>query len=103
MGVGSVAGGGRYDNLVGMFDPKGRKVKEMSIICYLPRFNGPLFNEVLGIKNNTLQPRQSYSKMYGTEPRYNEILVITNTIEKLKRKIYSDMTNEKSLTLATRE
>ncbi len=25
-GVGSVAGGGRYDNLVGMFDQKGRKV-----------------------------------------------------------------------------
>ena len=24
--VGSVAGGGRYDNLVGMFDPKGKKV-----------------------------------------------------------------------------
>jgi histidyl-tRNA synthetase len=24
--VGSVAGGGRYDELVGMFDPKGRKV-----------------------------------------------------------------------------
>nr|XP_020655025.1 histidine--tRNA ligase, cytoplasmic [Pogona vitticeps] len=26
VGVGSVAGGGRYDGLVGMFDPKGRKV-----------------------------------------------------------------------------
>ena len=26
VGVGSVAGGGRYDNLVGMFDSKGRKV-----------------------------------------------------------------------------
>lgn len=24
--VGSVSGGGRYDDLVGMFDPKGRKV-----------------------------------------------------------------------------
>lgn len=24
--MGSVAGGGRYDELVGMFDPKGRKV-----------------------------------------------------------------------------
>lgn len=24
--VGSVSGGGRYDGLVGMFDPKGRKV-----------------------------------------------------------------------------
>ena len=26
VGVGSVAGGGRYDNLVGMFDPSGRQV-----------------------------------------------------------------------------
>ena len=26
VGVGSVAGGGRYDDLVGMFDAKGRKV-----------------------------------------------------------------------------
>lgn len=24
VGVGSVAGGGRYDDLVGMFDPKGK-------------------------------------------------------------------------------
>ena len=28
-GVGSVAGGGRYDDLVGMFDAKGRKVVYM--------------------------------------------------------------------------
>ena len=26
VGVGSVAGGGRYDGLVGMFDPDGKKV-----------------------------------------------------------------------------
>ena len=26
LAVGSIAGGGRYDNLVGMFDAKGRKV-----------------------------------------------------------------------------
>ena len=26
VGVGSVAGGGRYDGLVGMFDPKGKIV-----------------------------------------------------------------------------
>ena len=28
-----MAGGGRYDNLVGMFDPRGRKARETSIIC----------------------------------------------------------------------
>lgn len=32
VGVGSVAGGGRYDNLVGMFDPRKRKVRRMSVI-----------------------------------------------------------------------
>ena len=63
-----------------------------------PRFNEPLYNEVLGITNDILQPRQSYSKMYGTEPRYNEpryneILVITSTIQKPKRKMYPDITN----------
>ena len=58
-----------------------------------PPFNETLYNEVLGITNDILQPGQSYSKMYGKEPRYNEILVITNTIEKPKRKIYPDITN----------
>ena len=37
-----------------------------------PRFNEPLFNEVLDITNDILRPGQSYSKMYGIEPRYNE-------------------------------
>ena len=32
--------------------------------------------------NDFLQPGQRYNKMYGTEPRFNEILVITNTIKK---------------------
>ena len=35
-------------------------------------FNEPLFNEVLDITNDILCPGQSYSKMYGIEPRYNE-------------------------------
>lgn len=30
VGVGSVAGGGRYDNLVGMFHPKGKQVMMLS-------------------------------------------------------------------------
>ena len=54
---------------------------------------------VLGITNDFLQPGQNYSKMYGTEPRFNkplcnEILVLTNTIHKSKRKIYLDITDE---------
>ena len=37
-----------------------------------PRFNEPLFNEVLDITNDILCSGKSYSKMYGIEPRYNE-------------------------------
>ena len=63
-----------------------------------PRFNEPLFNEVLDIMNDTLRPGQNYSKMYGIEPRYNEprcneFLDITNIIRKPKRKTYLDITN----------
>ena len=51
------------------------------------------------LTNDILQPGQSYSKMYGTEPRYNEpryneILVITSTIQKPRRKMYLDITNK---------
>ena len=50
-------------------------------ICIVePRFNEPLHNEVLGITNDFLQPGQNCSKMYSTEPQFNEILFITNTI-----------------------
>ena len=60
-----------------------------------PRFNEPLYNEVLGITNDfNLQPGQNYNKMYGTEHLFNEILVITNTIHKRKRKIYLDIMNK---------
>ena len=64
-----------------------------------PRFNEPLYHEVLGIRNDIRQPGKSCSKMYGTEPRYkeprhNEILVITSTIQKPKRKMYLDITNK---------
>ena len=59
-----------------------------------PRFNEPLYSEVLGRTNDFLQPRQNYSKMYGTEPRFNEILVIMNTIHNRKRKIDLGITNK---------
>ena len=53
------------------------------------------------ITNDFLQPGKNYSKMYRTEPRFNqspfnEILVIitTNTIQNPNRKIYLDITNK---------
>ena len=53
----------------------------------------PRYKEVLAMKNDILQPGQSYSKMRKiepryNEPRYNEIPDITNAIQKPKRKIY---------------
>ena len=32
--------------------------------------------------------------MYATEPRFNEVLFITNTIHKRKVKMYLDITNK---------
>ena len=63
-----------------------------------PRFNEPLFNEVLNITSDILPPGQSCSKMYGIKPqynetRYNEFFDITNIFWKPKRKIYFDITN----------
>ena len=55
--------------------------------------NDPLYIDVLGITKDFLQPGQNNNKMYGTESRFNEILVTTNTFQKRKRKIYLDITN----------
>ena len=33
-----------------------------------PRFNEPLYNEVLGITKDTLQPGESYNKTFEKEP-----------------------------------
>ena len=46
------------------------------------------------IMNHILQPGQSYNKMYGTEPRYNKILVKMRTVQNPKRKMYPDITNK---------
>ena len=64
-----------------------------SPITVEPRFNEPLFNEVLDITNDIQCPGQSYSKMYGIEPRYNEFFDITNIIRKPERRIYLDITS----------
>ena len=62
-----------------------------------PRLSESLYNrynEILGITNDFLQPAQNYNKMYRTEPRFNQIRVITNPIHKRKRKMYLDITNK---------
>ena len=51
----------------------GNWIVILRVCCTVePRFNEPLFNEVLDVMNNTPCPSQSYSKVYETEPRYNE-------------------------------
>ena len=72
------------------------QVPSPSLCTVDPWFNEPLYNEVLGIMNDFLQPGQNYNKMYWTEPQYNEpqfnkILVIMNTIQKCKHKMYLDI------------
>ena len=37
------------------------------------RYNDPRYNDVPGVTMNILCPSKSYSKMYGTEPRYNDL------------------------------
>ena len=62
-----------------------------------PRFNEPLYNEVLGITKDTLQPGESYNKTFEKEPRCrrcNETHVITNTFQKPKRILYPDIANK---------
>ena len=45
-------------------------LKQNSSCSREPRLHEPLYNEVLGIRNDFHQPGQSYRKMNGTEPRF---------------------------------
>ncbi|KAI8127913.1 hypothetical protein FF38_08873 [Lucilia cuprina] len=65
--VGSVAGGGRYDNLVGMFDPKGRQV--------------PCVGVSIGVERifSVLEAKAAAS---GVKPRTNDIEVYVASAHK---------------------
>ena len=41
-------------------------------MLFRSRINEPLYNELLGLTKDFHQLGQNYSKMYGTEPLYNE-------------------------------
>ena len=86
-----------FSVLYTIFDRNGTLSIDKIVPCshtVEPRINKPLYNEGLAMMNDFLQPGQNYSKMYGTEPRFNEILIIRNTIHKRKRNIYLDITNK---------
>ena len=55
--------------------------------------NLDLTPELLGITNNIFVPGKSYSKMYGTEPRFNELLDLTNRFRQPKLRIYLQFTS----------
>ena len=60
-----------------------------------PRYNEPLYNEVLGMNKrfSSVWPKlqENVSKR---APKFKEILIITNTVQKRKRKIYLHITNK---------
>jgi len=53
--VGSIAGGGRYDGLVGMFDTKGRKVPCVGISIGIERVFSLLEAKAAGTKSRTTE------------------------------------------------
>lgn len=54
--VGSVAGGGRYDGLVGMFDPKGRKVPCVGVSIGIERIFSIMEQKAEVSHNNNPRP-----------------------------------------------
>ena len=74
-------------------------IKQQGVCTFKVQWNLDLMN--LYITNDFFQPAQNYNKMYRTDPWYNDpwfnkILIIRNTIQKCKRKIY--LCNESILT-----
>merc|ERR1712037_677041 len=53
--VGSVAGGGRYDGLVGMFDPKGRSVPCVGVSIGIERLFSIMENNLAKQSNNKIR------------------------------------------------
>ena len=51
---------------------KFKKKTGTKLFTVEPKINEPLCNKVLSLRNDILQPGQSYREMCGTEPRYNE-------------------------------
>ena len=66
MGVGSVAGGGRYDDLVGMFDAKGRKVPCVGVSIGVER----IFS-ILEARATETKPRTTETQVYVASAHKN--------------------------------
>uniref|UniRef100_A0A665V536 histidine--tRNA ligase n=1 Tax=Echeneis naucrates TaxID=173247 RepID=A0A665V536_ECHNA len=78
--VGSVAGGGRYDGLVGMFDPKGRKV--------------PCVGVSIGIERifSIMEQKASAEKVRTTEVQVMVVSAQKNLLQE-RLKLVSDLWN----------
>ena len=57
--VGSVAGGGRYDNLVGMFAPKGRSVPCVGVSIGIERLFSIMEKRMKDVKTSVVKVRYS--------------------------------------------
>merc|ERR1711881_462999 len=67
--VGSVAGGGRYDKLVGMFDPKKRNVPCVGVSIGIERLFSIMESNIA--KNKTLVPRTIETEVFVASAQKN--------------------------------
>ncbi|KAH1166572.1 histidine--tRNA ligase, cytoplasmic-like isoform X1 [Mauremys mutica] len=78
--MGSVAGGGRYDELVGMFDPKGRKVPCVGVSIGIERIFSIMEQEVEASKEKI---RTTETQVLVATPQKNFLDVRLNLISEL--------------------
>ena len=82
-------------------DTNGKRLFSYSVKKLFPTFihilPSCIYDVLIAVVSGTLQLFKwnlGCSNVYGREPRFNEIHVITNTIHKRKRKICLDITNK---------
>lgn len=68
LGVGSIAGGGRYDELVGVFDPKNRKVPCVGVSIGIERIFTILENQ---IQSSNIRQRTRETEVYVASAQKN--------------------------------
>jgi histidyl-tRNA synthetase len=71
VGVGSVAGGGRYDELVGMFDPKKKKVPCVGVSIGIERIFSIIEAKAYG---SGKKPRQTETEVLVASGQKNLLL-----------------------------
>lgn len=92
IGVGSVAGGGRYDGLVGSFDPKGRSTPCVGVSIGIERVFAILEAKAEGTKVRTTE-----TEVFVASPQKNMLTERMKIITELwEAGIKAEMTNKKN-------